>query len=246
MRLDVRHLASVGSTMDLAADAVARGEPEGIVFVADEQTAGRGRRGRRWSSPPGAGLYLSFLLRPAHTDHAMQAIPLITLATGVAVRQAVHHASGLACELKWPNDVMVGRRKLAGILAEGLGIGTPAQAVTLGIGVNILNAAHPGDVADRATSLEAELGRLVDRQVLLDALLAAIPETYARLMGGEAGDILRQWREAAPGAEGADVEWDAVAGARRGRTAGLDDTGALLVRCGHEIERVVAGELRWI
>ncbi len=123
--LDIRRYASVGSTMDLAAEAVQAGAAEGLVIVADEQTAGRGRRGRSWSSPAGAGLYLSFVLRPTlDADAGVRLLALVTLAAGVAVRESIINASGLVPELKWPNDLVVDRRKLAGILAEGFAIGT--------------------------------------------------------------------------------------------------------------------------
>jgi BirA family biotin operon repressor/biotin-[acetyl-CoA-carboxylase] ligase len=245
MRFDVRWYPSITSTMDVAGEAVQAGAPEGVVLVADEQTAGRGRRGRSWSSPPAAGLYVSLVLRPGHDESAdKRVLSLVTLTAGVAVREAILRATGLACELKWPNDVVVGKRKLAGILAEGYFIGTPQQAVVLGIGINVLGAAHPPDVDVRAASLEGELGRAVDRALLFEHLLRSLDAWYERLERGEAGDILHAWREASPSARGAPVEW--VDGQRRGVTAGVDEDGALLVRIGPATERVIAGELRWL
>ncbi len=246
MQLHVQSYGSVTSTMDLAIAAAAAGAPEGLVIVADEQTAGRGRRGRRWSSPRGAGLYLSCLLRPGTDEKSSRVVSLITLGAGVAVQEGICQASGLAAELKWPNDVVVGRRKLAGILAEGLGLGSGSQAVVLGIGVNVTRASHPSDVADRATSLEEELGWVVDRWSLQEALLGALDEIYERLRRGEVDDILRAWRDRAPSAHGAAVEWNAPHGIQRGITAGLDASGALMVRTPQAIERVQGGELRWL
>nr|MBA3270450.1 biotin--[acetyl-CoA-carboxylase] ligase [Acidobacteriota bacterium] len=172
-------------------------------------------------------------------------LSLLTLAAGVAVRRAITQASGLMPELKWPNDVMVGRRKLAGILAEGVGFGGAAPTVVLGTGVNVRNAAHAGDIAVRATSLEAELGREVERGVVLEELLVELPDEYDRLRRGKADDILRAWRQAAPSAAGAAVEWTTADGVRRGTTAGIDESGALLVRTPAGTERLVAGEVRW-
>jgi len=233
--------------MDLAAEAVQDGAAEGVVIVADEQTAGRGRRGRSWSSPAGAGLYLSFVLRPAlDADAGVRLLALVTLAAGVAVRDAIIGASGLAPELKWPNDLVMDRRKLAGILAEGFAIGTASQAIVLGVGINVQRASYPPAIAARATSLEAELGRSVDRTSLLDQLLAAVPARYNRLCLGEADDILRAWRVAAPSARGARVEWSTPHGPRHGVTAGIDDAGALLVQTDTGVERIVAGEIRWV
>lgn len=244
--LDVRWYRSVGSTMDVAGEAAQAGAPEGLVIVADEQTAGRGRRGRPWISPPGAGIYLSLVLRPQLDAMSSRLLSLITLAAGVAVRSAITRASGFSAELKWPNDVMAGRRKLAGVLAEGLAIATPAQSVVLGLGVNILTVAHIGEIAERATSIEAELGRAVERERILEELLVAVPIAYDGLRRGETDDILRQWREGAPSAHGAIVEWEGGARRYSGTTAGIDDDGALLIRTTEGVKRVISGELRWL
>jgi len=232
--LDVRWHDSVPSTMDLAAALAQDGAAHGVVVGADEQTAGRGRRGTTWASPPGAGLYLSFVARPRAT------VSLLTLAAGVAVRDGVIAATGLAPDLKWPNDLLAGTRKLAGILAEGLAIGTPQQAVIIGIGVNLQPAAYPPDVSARATSIEGELGRSIDRGRLLDEILIALWDRLAQLEQTP-GDILRAWRAASPNAIGTRVEWNG----QSGMTAGIDDSGALLVKTATAVERIIAGELRW-
>jgi len=236
--LDVRWHAEVSSTMDVAASLVAAGAEHGVVVGADVQTAGRGRRGHAWESPSAAGLYVSFIARPPLQANA--SLPLVTLAAGVAVRDGISAATGWAPQLKWPNDVMVGRRKLAGILAEGLAVGTAAQAVVIGIGLNLLPSAYPPVVAARATSLEAELGRAVDRGQVLAEVLAALSDRLA-MLARSPGDILQAWRAASPSASGTRVEWDG----RTGTTAGIDDSGALLVRTSSGIERVIAGELTW-
>jgi BirA family biotin operon repressor/biotin-[acetyl-CoA-carboxylase] ligase len=243
MWFDLRWYPSVASTMDLASEAAHAGAPEGVVFCADEQTAGRGRRGRVWSSPPGAGLYLSLVLRPVHDPLGDgRVLPLITLAAGVAVREAIAASTGLLTDLKWPNDVVRGRRKLAGILAEGLSIGTPEQAVVLGVGVNVRRSAHPADIDQRALSIEDELGKPIARASLLEELLVSLAAWYERLRLGDADDILQAWRDAAPCARGARVEWEGGIGV----TAGIDDAGALLVRTKAGIERVIAGEIQWV
>jgi BirA family biotin operon repressor/biotin-[acetyl-CoA-carboxylase] ligase len=170
----------------------------------------------------------------------MASLVLLTLAAGVAVREGVARATGLKAVLKWPNDLLIGKRKLAGILAEGLAIGTPHQAVIVGVGVNVEPAAYPPDVAARATSIAGELGRSIDRHGLLEAILDALTHRLAAL-DQNAGDILQAWRIASPSAEGTRVEWDG----RRGVTAGIDDSGALLVNTATGVERVIAGELHW-
>jgi len=223
--------------MDAATALANDGAAHGVVVVADEQTQGRGRRGTTWASPPAAGLYFSFIARP----EASQALSLITLAAGVAVRDGIRAATGLTADLKWPNDVLVGKRKLAGILAEGLAVGTPDQAIIIGIGVNAQAVAYPSEVRARATSIEGELGRQVDRGVLLSAILIALWDRLARLAHSP-GDILQAWRAASPNAIGTRVAWDT----RNGVTAGIDDDGALLVKTSSGIERVIAGELQWM
>lgn len=219
--------------MDAASKLALEGAADGVVIVADEQTAGRGRRGTTWQSPAGAGLYFSLIARAANV------IP--TLAAGVGVREGIQRATGLAADLKWPNDLLVGGRKLAGILAEGVAIGSPQQAVIIGVGVNIQPAAYPPDVAARATSLEGELGRPIDRELLLSEILASLRRRVADVEHGPGG-ILQAWRAMSPTAEGTRVEWDG----KHGITAGIDDTGALLVNTTAGTERIIAGELRWM
>jgi BirA family biotin operon repressor/biotin-[acetyl-CoA-carboxylase] ligase len=243
MQLQIRTYGCVTSTMDVALAAVDEGAAEGLVIVADEQTAGRGRRGRVWSSPAGAGLYMSFVLRPTLPVGALSILPL---AAAVAVRGAITRTAGVTAQLKWPNDLLVGQRKLAGILAEGLDVGSPAQTVILGIGINLTSASHPDDVAVRATSIEAESGRPVDRSPLQQDVIHSVDAAYESLRLGRADEMLRAWREAAPSAEGATVEWRTASGTQRGTTAGIDTAGALLVRTDRAVERVVGGELLWL
>lgn len=235
--IDLRRYASLPSTMDVAAGLAHGGAAHGVVVAADEQTAGRGRRGTSWASPAGAGLYLSFIARPTHPTAGLA---LMTLAAGVGVREGIAEATGFAPGLKWPNDLMVGARKLAGILAEGLAVGTPSQTVIVGVGINLRPAAYPPDVAARATSIEGELGRPVDADALLASVVRHLWDRLA-LLEQSPGDILQAWRAASPSANGTRVEWDG----KTGVTAGIDDSGALLVKTSAGVERIIAGELRW-
>lgn len=238
-RLDVRRFSSLPSTMDEAGRLADLGAPAGTVVVADEQTAGRGRRGHSWSSPAGAGLYLTYVARPSRQ------VGLVTLAAGVGVQRGLASATGLETQLKWPNDVMVGRRKLAGVLAEGVRLGQPEAAVLVGVGINVLTAAHPPDVDARATSLEAELGRAPDRELVLTAVLDGLGHAFASLERGGADGILEDWRALAPSAVGTPVTWQDAGRPRTGITAGIDGTGALLVRTAEGLERIIAGDLEW-
>jgi BirA family biotin operon repressor/biotin-[acetyl-CoA-carboxylase] ligase len=161
------------------------------------------------------------------------------------VCSAVHDACGLDAELEWPNDLVAGGRKIAGILAEAVSTDSSVHAVVLGVGVNVSPATHAPDVQARAVSLSQAVGETVDRGAVLEALLVAVPAMCRRLWQGDADAILREWRQRAPSAVGAEVSWDTPAGERHGVTSGVDDTGALLVKTSKGVERIVAGEIRW-
>ena len=243
------YLPVTGSTNDAAATLAIHGAGEGTVVVADAQTAGRGRRGREWFSPPGSGLYVSVVLRPDRSRGGIgdRATRLLTLAAGVALVEAVEMATGLGVDVKWPNDLYIGRRKLAGILAEAAG-GGPDNSIVLGYGINVGVTAYPPELGDRATSLEYELGRPVDRALLFVESLASLARRYDDLLEGRFDAILDAWRARAPGCKGARVAWNTWAtasGAASGVTAGIDDEGALLVLVDDRIERIVAGEVTW-
>lgn len=244
----VVYFETIGSTNDVAATLAESATSVGAVVVADAQTAGRGRRGRPWFSPPASGLYVSVVLTPGRAvADPERATALLTLSAGVALAEAVERTTGLSPAIKWPNDLLVGRRKLAGILAEGIlspGAGG-VQAVVLGYGINVMSAAYPPELATIATSLEDELGRGVDRAALCAESLAAVAARYADLLAGRYDAILDAWRSRAFGSRGARVEWDTPAGVRSGLTEGIDAMGALLVRTGDTVERIVAGEVRW-
>jgi BirA family biotin operon repressor/biotin-[acetyl-CoA-carboxylase] ligase len=231
----------VGSTNDLAGRLAEQGAAEGCVVVAEAQSAGRGRHGRAWSSPAGAGLYVSAVLRP-RTD----VVPLVTIAAGVAIADAIQAATGLDATLKWPNDVFVGGRKLAGILAEAGSSPTGVQHVVLGFGVNVLPAAFPSDVASRATSLEGELGRPIDRGLLLNTCLDRLASRYGDLHQGRIMSVVDAWRARAAPMLRRRVEWEAGHTRGYGIAESIDETGALLIRTDHGIVRVISGEVRWI
>lgn len=241
---------TVGSTNDVAAARSASLSDErrdGLVVVADAQTSGRGRHGHTWFSPAGSGLYVSVVLAPAtaRVDPA-RAVTLLTLAAGVALAEGVEQAAGLRVDLKWPNDLQVSRRKLAGILAESSGTVAASDTVVVGYGINVRATACPPELGDRATSLESELGRAVDRHHLLAETLAALSRRYEDLLAGRFDAILDAWRNRSPSSRGARVSWNTPAGAQSGVTDGIDERGALLVRVSDRVERIVGGELTWL
>ena len=238
------YFSETSSTNDVAGGLAERGAPEGTTVVAAAQTAGRGRLGREWFSPPGAGLYVSVVCRD------LVAAPLLTLAGGVAVADGIRTATGLPVQIKWPNDVVIQpaaparARKLAGILAEASSGAEGLQYVVLGFGINLRHAAYPFALTDRATSIEAELGRPPDGGAVLAETLAALAGAVAQLSEGPAV-ILERWRALAPSAHGGRVEWDTPSGTESGTTAGIGDDGALLVRTGDRVERIMSGEVQW-
>jgi BirA family biotin operon repressor/biotin-[acetyl-CoA-carboxylase] ligase len=239
---DVHWHAVVPSTNDLAATQADRGAAEGTVVIAAAQSAGRGRHRRAWSSPAGAGLYVSVVLRPER-----QVVPLLTIAAGVAVAEGIRAATGLSAQLKWPNDVYVGPRKLAGILTECSSSGSSdVQSCVLGFGINVREAPLPAEIAARATSIEGELGRGVDVPALLVECLAALAARYDDLRRGNSAVVLEAWRRSAQPLLGRAVEWDNGAGVRRGTAEDVDASGALLVRTDEGTARVTSGEVRWI
>jgi BirA family biotin operon repressor/biotin-[acetyl-CoA-carboxylase] ligase len=242
----LRYIEEVGSTNDVALSLASQGVAEGTSVLADWQTAGRGRRGRQWDSPPGAGLYLSVVLT---ADDLGASLSLVTLTVGVAVAKAIVAVTGLPIELKWPNDVVIGRpwRKMAGILCESAAVGNSGLAIVAGIGVNLTRAAYPSAVADYATSIEMELGRTIDRAPLVIECLAQLRDAVSRLRHGSGRDIGDEWRRFGRAAlDGAPVRWHDAGGERRGLARDIADDGALLVECGGGMmERIVAGEVIW-
>jgi BirA family biotin operon repressor/biotin-[acetyl-CoA-carboxylase] ligase len=233
----------IGSTNDVAGALAEQGEPEGLVVIADRQLAGRGRLGRSWASPSGAGIYVSIVLRPRPPVAA-----LLTIAAGVAVSEGIAAATGLSAHVKWPNDVQVGGRKLAGILAEGAGIlaeGAPGHVV-LGVGVNVQPAAYPSEIAARATSIEAELGRPVDRGLVLAECLAALAARYRDLQNDDRRTVVEAWRRRAAPMLGRRVEWEWAGTRHTGLAENIDEDGALIVTVGSGSLRIRSGEVRWL
>jgi biotin-[acetyl-CoA-carboxylase] ligase BirA-like protein len=243
----VRTAMAILAIPDVSPDPmVVSSDPEGIVVVADEQTAGRGRRGHTWFSAPGSGLYVSVVLMPSRAAvDPQRAMRLLTLAAGVALAEAIGVATGLTIDLKWPNDLYIGRRKLAGILAEGAISGSTIEPIVLGYGINVGRASYPADIADRATALESELGRRVERDVLFVETLASLARRYDDLLAGRFDVILDAWGQRAPSAYGVRVRWRSPDGEQSGITSGVDDQGALLVGIGNRTVPIVGGEVLW-
>jgi BirA family biotin operon repressor/biotin-[acetyl-CoA-carboxylase] ligase len=232
---------TVTSTNDVASRMASSGAPEGTAVAANMQTMGRGRLGRRWASPPGAGLYASAIFRPA-----AHVAPMMTISAGAAIADGIEASSGLQTILKWPNDVYAGPRKLAGILAEAAATHGIVDHTILGFGINLMPAAYPAEIAARATSLESELGRPVDRGLVLAECFASLASRYEDLRAGRPEAIIASWRRRGAPTFGRRVQWDASGGVHEGVVEDIDDRGALVVRSGSRRLRIVSGEVRWI
>jgi len=228
------------STNDLALERARAGAPHGTVVIADAQTAGRGRLGRTWASPPGRSLYLSAIVRAALP---LARLAPLTLAVGVGACDAVRGEGVTAAALKWPNDLVVAGRKLGGILCEGAG----DAAVVVGIGVNLNGSSGelPPEVAARATTIADELGRWVERAAFTDRLLAELEPWIDRFLAGGVPAIAAPW-EARMAAE-LRLRVDRVGPAGQpvtGVALGLDRDGALRLRDDDGVvHRVHAGEI---
>ena len=206
----------VSSTNDLAARLAEQGCPDSTIVVADEQIAGRGRGGHTWYSPPGAGLYTSVVVDARLGDAPADWTRWLTLAAGVAISEGLHAASGLPVAIKWPNDLVIapsgtvrGARKLGGILAEARSDGGLLTHVIVGFGVNVQRSAFPPEISARATSLEDELGREVDRGRVLAASLRRLLTWLRRLRAGQTAAVVERWRELAVGRIGRRRRMDA-------------------------------------
>ena len=236
---DVRHYFKIGSTNAVAMQGAAEGEPEGTVFVAEEQTAGRGRGGHDWQSERSMGVYCSVVLRPSV---APADVLMLSLLAGLAVAQAVESVTGVRPDLRWPNDVLLGGKKFCGILTEMNAEATRVRYAVVGIGINVNHAEFPVTIAGVATSLRQETGRSWSRVELTAALLKSLDRETARL-GGDTREIIRRFEAACSTARGARVRVDENGGFE-GTTEGLDDRGFLRVRTAEGVRTVLSGGVR--
>ncbi|MDR3579309.1 MAG: biotin--[acetyl-CoA-carboxylase] ligase [Oryzomonas sp.] len=238
------NLALTASTNAEAFRLAEDGAVEGAVVTADEQNKGKGRLGRTWSSPPGANLYCSVILRPKIKP--LEA-PQLTFLSAVAVARAIEQVTGLKPEIKWPNDVLIGGKKVAGLLNEMSAETDGINFVILGIGVNLNMTADqfPGDLRHPATSLYIETGVKVGRARFTALLLNELDRLYADFLDHGFALVRREWQERC-NADGREVVISNHGCADiRGQFAGIDSDGALLVQ-GPDgaIERILSGDVR--
>ena len=235
---------SVTSTNEMAMQAAQAGAEEGSIFVAEEQTAGRGRGGHSWHSSGDGGLYLSVVLRPNlnPTD-----VLWISLITGLSAHYAVESVLGAPPDLRWPNDIMFGNRKLGGILTEMSADSAQVRHVVVGVGINVNQPAFPPELADLATSLRIETGRDWSRVDIAAALLKSLDREYRALRTGllanVTSSIIKRFERSSTYARGARVEVEEGEGFK-GETVGLDTRGFLRVQTENGVRTVLSGGVR--
>jgi BirA family transcriptional regulator, biotin operon repressor / biotin---[acetyl-CoA-carboxylase] ligase len=212
----------IGSTMTEALRLAAAGAPSGTVVGAEEQTVGQGRHGRSWHSEPNSGLYVSVILRRQFTPATL---PVVTLALGLAAQEAILKSTNLACDLRWPNDVLIRSKKCAGILTV-----LDGSAIIAGIGINVNHSSFPAELASIATSLRIAGGHVQSRERLLVELVASV-DAYCDLLETHGrAPVIEMFARASSYVSGRRVCVDQNGSTLRGTTAGLNDSGFLMLR----------------
>jgi BirA family biotin operon repressor/biotin-[acetyl-CoA-carboxylase] ligase len=239
---DIRVFEQTTSTNDVIERLARDGVKEGAIVFAESQTKGRGRLGRAWMSPARKGLWFSVLLRP---DLRPQETTRLTVASATALRRAIQSETGLDPEIKWPNDILIRGRKVAGILTELSAELDRVKHVILGIGVdvNLSTNEFPAELRKTATSLKIETGKTISRPELATTILRELDHDYAHVCGNFFADVADEW-EAHCTTIGRAVTIQ-IGGRRvRGRAESLDDDGALLLRTEHgHLERITGGDV---
>ncbi|HVO56982.1 MAG TPA: biotin--[acetyl-CoA-carboxylase] ligase [Dongiaceae bacterium] len=237
----IHHFFRTDSTNRVAMDLGFSGAPEGTVVLAEEQTAGRGRAGRSWHSERASGIYVTLLLRPRISP--VQA-PLLTMMAGLSARAAILAQTGLAPDLKWPNDLILNGKKLGGILTEMHAEPNLVRFVIVGIGINANQEKFPGDLSNIATSLRAESGQSVSRVDLLAKLLREFESDYNRFLREGAQPVVERFSEISSYARGKKVRVNNGRESFLGVTAGLGPEGILQVqREDGDVVAVLAGDV---
>jgi BirA family biotin operon repressor/biotin-[acetyl-CoA-carboxylase] ligase len=234
----IHYRSSVDSTNNLAKELAEQRAPEGTLVITEKQTGGRGRRGRSWSSPAGANLLFSVLLRP--TMQADQVF-VLTMILALAAIEAVKALSGFSPGIKWPNDLYGGMKKLAGILTEFAAKDRKAEWVVLGLGMNV--NWYPQDLSAHATSIFSETGVRVSRNSLLVEILKRFEIYYREVLSGELEPFYQRWNEACF-ILGRPVEIESGRERVRGKALRIDHDGALIIETEEGCtQRIVAGDV---
>lgn len=240
----VHYFNTIDSTNSTAYQLALKGAKEGEVVIAESQEKGRGRLGRQWVSPPFLNLYLSVILRPKIPPHQAS---LMTLMAAVATANAIEQCTGRAPSIKWPNDLLLGKRKVAGLLNEIHSETDRIHFVILGMGVNLNmdEKGFPTEIRAKATSLKREMGRPVSRRTFVSLLLEELERWYEIFLKGGGSPLLEAWKARAQ-IEGKRVKVTSFGEVLTGRAVDIDSNGALILTTGDgERIRVVAGDIEY-
>ncbi|MBO0860867.1 MAG: biotin--[acetyl-CoA-carboxylase] ligase [Chloracidobacterium sp.] len=236
----IHHFASLGSTNDYLKAMIAA--PEFTCVVADEQTAGRGRRARTWYSSPGDGLYMSILFLPGNAYFSK--LPLTGLLAAVAVAETLIERGVEGVDIKWPNDVLVNERKISGVLAEAMSAGVESLRIVLGVGVNLNHRFFPPELGETATSLAIETGEPIVVEEFRDRLLEKVAQWYELWLNGEPRRVIDRWTGLSSYARGRRITVTIENEKLTGVSDGLTETGALrLAVDGGGVKTILAGEV---
>lgn len=239
---DIRVFQETSSTNDVVEKLARDGVAEGVVVFAEAQSKGRGRLGRPWLSPVGKGLWFSILLRP---DLRPQEATRLTVAAATAIARAIQQQTGVTPDIKWPNDLMIGGKKVCGILTELNAELDHVKYLILGVGVdvNLASAEFPADLRRIATSLRIATGRILPRPELAAAILQELDREYARILRGQFAAVADEWEQRCT-TIGQLVSIRLGDRVLRGRAEALDESGALLLRTEHgRLERIIGGDV---
>jgi BirA family biotin operon repressor/biotin-[acetyl-CoA-carboxylase] ligase len=237
---DIQVFQQTSSTNDVVEKLARDGVAEGVVIFAETQTKGRGRLGRKWLSPEGQGLWFSVLLRPQMPPGS---VTQITIAAATAVARAIRQETGLAPQIKWPNDILIQGQKVVGILTELSAEIDRVRYVIVGIGVDVNVHDFPSELSAVATSLALAAGKTFIRAEIAAAILKELDSDYGRITRGEFGALAEEWEQQCI-TLGARVKIHIGDRTVTGRAESLDADGALLLRTEHgHLERIVGGDV---
>lgn len=240
-RVGIEHFLTTGSTNDVAKEFAAGGALEGTLVIAESQSKGRGRLGRSWYSPPGTGLYFSIVLWP---QMDLSLFPMITLLAGTAVAQAVEETTGLCPDIKWPNDLLLEGKKVAGILTELCGeLNSPRVILGIGINTHTRKEEFPPELREIATSLSLSGARKVCRTKLLQSILGHLENWYDRFKRGESEAMLASWRKRCR-MIGSWAKIESGEDIFSGRILDIDEDGSLLLQDeAGQVQKILSGEI---
>ena len=240
MNYEIYRFDKIESTNSYLLKLADEGFPEGSVVVADEQSGGRGRFGRKWESEPLSNLLFSVLLRPRFLER--DEVFVLTFSAAVAVAEALEDVTSVKPELKWPNDVLLGSKKVCGILLESVFNSDELSSVVLGVGLNVNQKSFPAEISAKATSLLAQTGKKFDRDEILSAVLGRFGSIYDTVRARDFYSVMKRWRDRS-GMFGRKIRLSLADEIYEGVCDKITDDGAIVVQTASGLKTFTAGEV---